>query len=136
MNFDSFRKFCLSLPHVTEDLQWGDDLLFRIVGKIFASYNLNPASGHRVAFKCTPERAAELLEIEGAERAPYVGRYGWISLRALDVLSSAELKQSLQSSYEMIAAKAPKSELRAKLRAEKRVILSDAARLTRSLLLV
>ena len=108
MNFDSFRKFCLSLPHATEDVQWGDDLLFRIAGKIFASYNLNPASGHRVAFKCTPERAAELLEIEGAERAPYVGRYGWISLRALDVLSSAELKQSLQSSYEMIAAKAPK----------------------------
>ena len=73
MNFDSFRKFCLSLPHATEDVQWGDDLLFRIAGKIFASYNLNPASGHRVAFKCTPERAAELLEIEGAERAPYVG---------------------------------------------------------------
>ena len=108
MNFDSFRKFCLSLPHATEDVQWGDDLLFRIAGKIFVSYNLNPASGHRVAFKCTPERAAELLEIEGAERAPYVGRYGWISLRALDVLSSAELKQLLQSSYEMIAAKAPK----------------------------
>ena len=42
MNFDSFRKLCLSLPHATEDVQWGDDLLFRIAGKIFASYNLNP----------------------------------------------------------------------------------------------
>src|SRR3954463_2643082 len=78
------------------------------LGKSLSSYNLNPESGHRIAFKCTPERAAELLEIEGAERAPYVGRYGWVSLRALDVLPSAELKQLLQSSSEMIAAKAPK----------------------------
>src|SRR5207248_8730790 len=98
MNFDSVRKFCLSLPHATEDVQWGDDLLFRIAGKIFTSYNLNPASRHRITFKCTPERGAELLEIGGIERAPYVGRYGWISLRSLDVLPSAELKQLLQSS--------------------------------------
>jgi predicted DNA-binding protein (MmcQ/YjbR family) len=107
MTFDEFRAFCLSLPQATEDVQWGDDLLFRIGKKIFASYWLNPEGAHRVTFKCTPERCAELLECEGIDRAPYVGRYHWIALKDLTVLPAAELRDLVRQSYELVATKVP-----------------------------
>jgi hypothetical protein len=30
MNLDSIRRFCMSLPHATENVQWGDDLVFKV----------------------------------------------------------------------------------------------------------
>jgi len=107
VNFDAFRKFCLSLPNASEDVQWVDDLLFRVGGKIFASYSLDPAAENKLTFKCTPERAAELLEHEGVERAPYVGRYHWVAVKDFAVLGSDELRELVRTSYEMVAAKPP-----------------------------
>ena len=37
MHLDTYRTFCLGLPHVTEDQPFGPDVLvFRVGGKIFA----------------------------------------------------------------------------------------------------
>ena len=108
MNLDAIREHCLSFPEVTEGLQWGDDLLFRIRGKIFVSVPLDVAVPVRITFKTTPEKIVELLEIEGIERAAYVGRYNWVSLERFDVLPWAELKDLISQSYELVAAKAPK----------------------------
>ena len=105
MTFDSFRKFCLSFPGATEDVQWENDLLFRIRGKIFAGYNLEPP--HGITLKCAHERGAELLEREGIERAAYVGCYGWITIRGFEVLSGPEMKAIVKSSYELVASRAP-----------------------------
>lgn len=104
MTFESFRKLCLSLPDATEDVQWENDLLFRIRGKIFASYNLEPP--HGITLKATPERGAELLEVEGIERAAYVGRYGWITLRSFTILPDPELRDLVRESYDLVASKA------------------------------
>src|ERR1700757_973250 len=43
MNIDQLRKICLSFPGVTEQIQWGDDLLFKVGGKMFAITPLEPA---------------------------------------------------------------------------------------------
>src|SRR6185503_2379799 len=43
MDYDSIWTYCLSLRHATQDIQWGNDLLFRIGGKIFAGMNRNLA---------------------------------------------------------------------------------------------
>lgn len=105
MTFESFRKLCLSMPDATEDVQWENDLLFRIRGKIFASYNLEPP--HGITVKASPERGAELLEIDGIERAAYVGRYGWITIANFSVLADDELRELLRHSYDLVASKAP-----------------------------
>jgi predicted DNA-binding protein (MmcQ/YjbR family) len=108
MNIDSIREYCLSLPHATEDIQW-EDLLFRVGGKIFAILPLEPGWMHgRVGFKCTKERCAELLEIEGIIRSPYLGRYDWVSLERFDVLRDGELCDLLRQSYELVYAKLSK----------------------------
>lgn len=104
MNVDQIREYCLSFPATTEKLQWGDDLCFKIAGKIFCMIGLdNP----RLCFKCTPESFAELIEREDIRPAPYVGRYKWVMLDRLDALGSVELKGLIRDSYEMVAAKVP-----------------------------
>jgi predicted DNA-binding protein (MmcQ/YjbR family) len=106
MNLDSIRAFCLSLPHVTEDIQWGNDLLFRIGGKIFAGIGLEPP--HGLAFKCTPEKFDELVEIDGIIPAPYMARNKWVSIMHFNALSDEETKRLMRNSYEMILSGLPK----------------------------
>jgi predicted DNA-binding protein (MmcQ/YjbR family) len=105
MSVESVQRFCLSFPHATENLQWGDDLCFKVGGKIFALLNLG-AVPPRLMFKCTPERFAELVEQEDIIPAPYLGRYKWVSLERMDVLPWTEVKGLINQSYEMVAAKA------------------------------
>ena len=105
MNVDAIREYCLSFPLSTENIQWGDDLCFKIAGKIFAIVSLDDA---RLCFKCTPETFAELIEREGIHPAPYVGRYKWVMLDRLDAVRWDELRELIRQSYEMVAAKAPK----------------------------
>jgi predicted DNA-binding protein (MmcQ/YjbR family) len=106
MDLDSIRTYCLSLPHATEDIQWGNDLLFRISGKIFAAISLDPP--HSLSFKCTPEKFDELIELEGIIPAPYTARNKWVMLERLDTLSDRELKSLIENSYQMIFAKLTK----------------------------
>ena len=105
MNVEAIREFCLACPKAKENLQWGDDLCFKVGGKIFAIVTLdNP----RLCFKCTPETFAELMEREDIHPAPYVGRYKWVMLNRLDAVPWNELQKLIRQSYEMVAAKAPK----------------------------
>ncbi len=110
MNADDIRQFCLAFPRATEKLQWGDDLCFKIRGKIFAIVSLD----HRkLCFKCTADTFAELIERENIRPAPYVGRYKWAMLDRLDALRNDDLKDLIRQSYEMVAARAPKARARA-----------------------
>jgi predicted DNA-binding protein (MmcQ/YjbR family) len=103
MRVDSIRVFCLSLPHATEKLQWGDNLCFKARDKIFAILGLDEL---RLCFKCTSEVFSELIEREHMRPAPYLGRYKWILLERLDALSEDELKDLIRDSHGMVVAKA------------------------------
>jgi|SRR5215472_18794196 len=117
MNVDSIRKYCLSFPNATENLQWEDDLCFKIAGKIYVILGLdNP----RLCFKCTPETFSELIEREDIRPAPYVGRYKWVMLDRLDAVGSRELEDLIRQSYEMVAARVPKGGSRSRRAASKK----------------
>ena len=60
-----------------------------------------------ISFKCTPEKFAELVEIEGIIPAHYVARYHWVSVENLDALPKAELKDLIKNSYKMVWEKLP-----------------------------
>ena len=106
---DWVRAFCLSLPHATEDVQWEHNLLFRIAGKIFCIANLEPGvSPTKIAFKCTPEKFAELVEIEGIIPAPYMARNHWVAMIEMDALRQPEVKELIQGSYQLVLEKLPK----------------------------
>jgi predicted DNA-binding protein (MmcQ/YjbR family) len=116
MKADEIREYCLGFPDATEKLQWGDDLCFKIRGKIFAIVGLdNPC----LCFKCAPDVFAELIEREDIHPAPYVGRYKWVMADRLDALDAAETKELIGQSYSMVAANAPKTSKNTKKKAVK-----------------
>jgi predicted DNA-binding protein (MmcQ/YjbR family) len=105
---DWIRGLCLSLPDAAEKLQWGENLCFKVRGKIFAIVDLSQGNLTPITLKCAPEKFHEFLEIEGISQAPYVGRYKWILLETSNVLPSSELDALIRQSYDLVAAKAPK----------------------------
>jgi predicted DNA-binding protein (MmcQ/YjbR family) len=108
MDIESVRKFCLSLPHADEKVQWGNDLLFRVGEKMFAVAALEPSHGVSLSFKCTPEKFAELVEQQGIIPAPYMARHHWVGLERFDALPDRELKPLLKNAYQMVLEKLPR----------------------------
>jgi predicted DNA-binding protein (MmcQ/YjbR family) len=106
MTPESVRKYCMSLPHTTETVQWGDDLVFKIGGKMYAVTCLEPAKVW-LSFKCGPEDFADLTERPGIIPAPYLARAQWVALEAPDAIPPAELKKLLRHAYDLIFAKLP-----------------------------
>ncbi len=117
---DWIRKLCLSFPDATERLQWGENLCFKVRGKIFAIVDLSEGNLCPITLKCAPEQFHELLEIEGISQAPYVGRYRWVLLETSNVLPSSELEALIRQSYDLIGAKAPKKKAASKKKRKKR----------------
>jgi predicted DNA-binding protein (MmcQ/YjbR family) len=107
MEVETLRQYCLSFPQATEDIQWENDLLFRIGGKIFAGISMNPAENGQFSFKCTPEEFAELTERDGIIPAPYVARYHWVMVQRDGALSKAEFRRLIRNSYDLVSAKLP-----------------------------
>lgn len=107
MDVDWLRELCLSFPGATEQIQWENDLLFKVGGKMFAITPLIPAPVC-LSFKASPESFAELTERPNIIPAPYLARAQWVALQTRDALGWEELAQLLRDSYEMIAAKLPK----------------------------
>jgi len=107
MQIDQLRELCLSFPGVTEQVQWGDDLLFKVGGKMFAVTPLVPAKIW-LSLKANPENFAELTERPGVIPAPYLARAKWIALETRDALPDAEISQLLRESYELVLAKLPR----------------------------
>lgn len=107
MNVDWLRNLCLSFPRATEHVQWGNDLVFKIAGKMFAITPLEPARVW-LTFKATDESFAELTERPGIIPAPYLARAKWVALETKDTLPPAELAELLRASYDLVVAKLPR----------------------------
>jgi predicted DNA-binding protein (MmcQ/YjbR family) len=108
MDLENIRQYCLAMPHATERVQWGNDLLFCIGEKIFAVAGLDAKYPTKLSFKCTPEKFAELVELEGIVPAPYVARYHWVALEDLNALPARDLKDLLKNAYQLVHDKLPK----------------------------
>ena len=114
-HIDWVRELCLSLPHTTEDIQWENDLLFRIAKKIYCVVPLEPEAAVKLSFKCTPEKFAELVEIDGIIPAPYMARNHWVAFVDMNALRQSEIRELIRNSYNMVVEKLPKK-LQAELR--------------------
>ena len=107
MNIDWIREMCLSFPGATEQIQWGDDLLFKVGGKMFAATPLVPAPVC-LSFKASPEHFAELTERPNIIPAPYLAGAQWVALETRDAVGAQELAILLRESYDLVVAKLPK----------------------------
>jgi predicted DNA-binding protein (MmcQ/YjbR family) len=108
MNIDQLRKICLEFPGVTEQIQWEDDLLFKVGGKMFAVTRLEPARVW-LSLKADPEEFAELIERPGIIPAPYLARARWVAIETAETLPQAEVVALLRKSYDLVSAKLPRA---------------------------
>lgn len=107
MDIDWIRDLCLSLPGATEQILWGNDLVFKAGGKMFAAAPLEPG---RVclSLKCSAEDFAELIERPGIIPAPYAARAHWVALESDTALRRAELEDLLRNAHSLIVGKLSK----------------------------
>jgi predicted DNA-binding protein (MmcQ/YjbR family) len=107
LDTDALREFCLALPGTTETVQWGNDLVFKVGGKMYAVVALEP-SAHWMSFKCGADTFAELIERQGIVPAPYLAKAQWVALESNRILPAPELKALVRTAYDIIVAKLPK----------------------------
>ncbi len=108
MLLDWLRPYCLSFPGATENVQWENNLVFKVAGKMFAIAELEPGA-HVLAFKCTAEDFAELTERPGIRPAPYLARASWVAVARETTVPRRELEGLIRKSYDLVTAKLPKS---------------------------
>lgn len=111
MDADQARTYLLTLPHVVETMQWGDNLVYwvgdkAIGGKMFALVNLDDSISHGViSYAASREHYAELLEVDGLYPAPYMARIFWIAAERWNVFRKPEWQDELRAAHAITFAK-------------------------------
>jgi predicted DNA-binding protein (MmcQ/YjbR family) len=112
MTPEAFDEACLALPGATLSVQWGNDHVFKVGGKMFAVRGASVPQGG-VSFKVSDVAFEVLIETGRAIPAPYLARAKWVRFGDLPDLDDAEVADWLKTAHGLVAAK-----LTRKLRAE------------------
>ena len=105
-DIDQLRKYCLSLPAVTEDVKWENDLVFSVGNKMFCAAGLQQPL--QFSFKVSAEDFEEMIITEGFKPAPYLARAKWVLATSPSRLHAEEWKKYIKQSYELVKNKLPK----------------------------
>ena len=105
-----FDAAARALPGATMDVQWGDDCIYKVGGKMFAGTDGAYAT---CSFKVSDIAFEALTDSGRARPAPYMARAKWVMFDDLAALDAAEVEDWLKTSHGLVAAK-----LTRKVRAE------------------
>ena len=109
MNLEELREYCLSLPHTTEDMPFGEDILvFRICNRIFVLTSLESVP-LRVSLKCDPERAVELREQypDKIVAGYHLNKKHWNTVRIDGSLPDSLIEEWITDSYNLVVMGLP-----------------------------
>ena len=108
MNRDELLAHCLAKPGAWEDQPWEGDVVVKVADKIFAF-----TGSTTVGVKCgrTRDEAAEIRDRypEDATVSPYIGRYGWNTVRLDGAVPDEEILELVDASYDDVAGRLPRS---------------------------
>ena len=107
MTPEAFDKACLALPGATLSIQWGDDHVFKVGGKMFAVRGAGVGQGG-ISFKASDVAFEVLSESGRATPAPYLARAKWLHFGDLAALDAEEVADWLKTAHGLIAAKLTK----------------------------
>src|ERR1043165_2401991 len=100
MNIETLRKICSSLPAVTEDVKWGNNLVFSVGDKMFCVASLQPP--FTSSFKVPDDEFEELSNKDGFAPAPYMARAKWVLVTDPSKMNKKEWEQYIKGSYDLI----------------------------------
>ena len=92
---------CRALPGVTMTVQWGDDEVYKVGGRMFA---VTSSRGH-LSLKVSDIAFEALIETGRARPAPYLARAKWVFFDDLAELDSEETRDWLKTAHTLVAAK-------------------------------
>ncbi len=121
---EELRKYCLSLPKVTEDIKWGNVLCFSVGGKLFLVVSLDELP-LAVSFKVSDEDFEEMSSRDGFMQAPYFAKNKWVKVLEIDSISLHDWNKHILNSYNLIKLKLTKklqSEINAELEGTNKII--------------
>ncbi len=108
MSAEAVRAHCLSFPHASEVIQWGDHPVFKIAGKMFAVLGSGAPGSNALSFKCADDSFAILTQLPGIVPAPYLARAKWVALERFDALPESDLRAYLRRAYDVVVARLPR----------------------------
>lgn len=110
MRLDRLKSFALSLPHATIVKQWGENLVFKIGGKMFLIVALDGETIDACAFKCSPADYARLTaEVDGIIPATHnLHKAHWVGLIDPEALTETQIKAQVRLAYDLVRAALPK----------------------------
>jgi predicted DNA-binding protein (MmcQ/YjbR family) len=100
----AIRDHMAALPGAVLSVQWGDDHVYKVGGKMFAVMRTPEAKDQGISFKASEDSFAILTQQEGIIPAPYLARVKWVHLDRLSRLKPAELKAYLTRAHAIVAA--------------------------------
>lgn len=106
MDLDTLRDICLALPDATEEVQWGNHLLFKVAGKMFCITNLDDAND--TSFKVSDSDYDELSVGDSYVPAPHMARAKWVKVASPSAVRLPEWKSRIRESYVLVRSKLPK----------------------------
>ena len=107
MSIEEVRRYCLTLPGVTEDMPYGPDwVVFRIERKIFLHISLER---RLIAIKLLPERGEQLRDKYAAiTPAWHLNKKHWNDVVIESTFPDATIHGWISESYELVKSKLPK----------------------------
>lgn len=108
MDIEQVQLFCLSLPSVTEDIKWVNDLVFSVGKKMFCIAALEPP--FKVSFKAKADEFEELSRQNEFAPAAYLARAKWVTVTPEAMLSKKEWEHYVKGSYNLVKDKLTKRE--------------------------
>jgi predicted DNA-binding protein (MmcQ/YjbR family) len=102
MTFAEFDDACRALPAATMDIQWGDDNVYKVGGKMFAATG---PEGKTFSAKFSDIGFEALTESGRGRPAPYLARAKWVYFDNLPSLDAAEVADWLKSAHDLVASK-------------------------------
>ncbi len=103
---DALAGFCRALPGATEDVKWGDHLVFSVGEKMFAVFDVGDEEV--ITLKVDPAVFPILTREPGISPAPYLARASWVRLENTRVLPREQIEALLRDSHELVASKLTK----------------------------
>ena len=96
----------LALPGATLSIQWGDDRVYKVGGKMFAAMGGGKAPS--LSLKVSDVAFEMLTERDGIIPAPYAARFKWVQLTTLKAMDDKELRERLAEAHRLVVEKLPK----------------------------
>jgi predicted DNA-binding protein (MmcQ/YjbR family) len=107
MRADDLRDYCLAKPGAWPDSPWEGDTVAKVHDKIFAFLGTGSVG---VKAGASRDEADEWLARypDDAAVMAYIGRSGWNTLSIAGAIPDDEIRDAIDTSYELVVAKLPR----------------------------